>query len=645
VSRSAAVAALAVLAVATGCSGGGRPDVLVVTLDTTRADHLGCYGADPQTTPNLDAFAGEAVRFEQAVSPVPVTLPSHSSMFTGLNPYRHGVRYNLMYVLPEERTTVAERLAAGGYRTGAVVSAMVLSRRFGIDQGFEQFDDIDRVAEGESFDEQPQRRAADSVDRALAWWREHEVGPRFLWLHLYDPHYAYDPPFPFSSRFEGRSYEGEIAYADREVGRLFQAVKAAGDWDRTLVIVAGDHGESLYEHGERWHADLVYQGAMHPPLLIKPPGRGRPEVVGQPVGLVDVGPTILDYAGVEGFPDADGISLRDAIEEGRAPLRPIYFESLAPNLNYGWAAQRGVRYGRFKYFVGGRAELYDLEVDPGEAVDLADSDPERARGMAGMLEPFREREREQGQAEATARFGEEELRKVLAIGYVGTAEAEISELENAVHPPDKAELLSELIRAQALVSRHEWERAAEAYDYILRRDPKNRSALYNRAWSHFVAEEFDESLRLAELLWSIYPASEQAPDLIARIHSRQGRPRRAVEVLTRGLDEHPANAVMRFHRVLAWLEAGEPASAEPDVVWLERNRPEHFSAGLARSMLRAAAGDVPGALESLRRAVEAGLPRLDPVEASPTFEAVRGDPGYRELQQALARRTEKKAED
>ncbi len=637
---SAGTTAVVVLVACLGCTacggGGAARDVLVVTLDTTRADHLGCYGGDADTTPNLDRFAAQAVVFEQAVAPIPVTLPSHSTMFTGLNPYRHGVRYNLMYVLPGEQTTVAERLSEAGFRTGAVVSALVLSARFGLDQGFDRYLDIDRVVEGETIDDQPQRRARESIDHALDWWKANAGGRRFLWVHLYDPHYVYEPPFPFSSQYENRPYEGEIAYMDGEVGRLFEALRASGEWDETLVVVAGDHGESLYEHGERWHADLVYQGAMHPPLMVKPPGWTEAERIRQPVGLLDIAPTILDYTGGEPLEDAEGISLRESMRDGRAPLRPIYFESLASNLNYGWGALRGVRYGRHKYFEGGRAELYDLAEDPAEETNLVQRDPQRAVAMAAMLGEFRGRERDLAEAEATTHFGEEELQKMTALGYVGTSEATVSELEDAVHPPDRVELLSELIRAQGLVSRGEWEQAADTYDYILKRDPKNRSALHNRAWAYFNAGEMEAALHTAEVLWGIYPDSVLAPDLVARIHSHEGRPREAAEVLSRALERHPSNPTMRFHRVLAWLEAGAAETAEPDVAWLEENRPDHWSAALARAMLQAAGGDADAALASLRLAAERGLKRFDAVDGSPLFAAVRQEPGYEALKREVA---------
>jgi arylsulfatase A-like enzyme len=607
--------------------------VLLITLDTTRADYLGCYGDEGAHTPNLDGFAESAVLFEQAVAPVPVTLPSHSTMLTGLNPYRHGVRYNLMYVLPDSERTVTEDLAEAGFATGAVVSAPVISERYGLAQGFEMYDDLESFTEGKSADEQPGRDAGEVVERAIEWWGAQEGRSRFLWVHLYDPHWPYDPPFPWSSRFEGRSYAGEIAYMDEQIGRLFESVRAAGDWDRTLIVVAGDHGEGLYEHGERWHADLIYQSTMHPPMIVKPPGWTRARRVAEPVALADVGPTILDYT-EQAIPEGlDGISLREAVDSGVAEERAIYFESIADNLNYGWAALTGVRIGPLKYFEGARPELYDVETDPGELLDLAATEPDLVRQMAEELAVLRALDEETGEADATRVLESEQLDRLISLGYVGSSMAAPSDLENALHPPDEVDLIQELLRSQGLAAAGRWEEVGERLDFILGRDPLNRAGLYNRAFAYMAAGQNEEALLTAETLADFYPDSHRASDLVARVLSALDRPSEAADVLAAALEQHPGNPELLYHRFLALMEADRRDEARESLKALESERPDDFTTAVSRAMLEAAEGRAEEALTALDRAVELGLRNFAPTDASPIFDDVRQDPRYEALKE------------
>jgi arylsulfatase A-like enzyme len=618
--------------VLSGCSSEREArDVLLVTLDTTRADHLGCYGDDDAHTPNLDALAAEAVLFEQAMAPVAVTLPSHSTMLTGLDPPRHGVRYNLMYVLPESQRSAAEDLADAGFATGAVVSAPVINAHFGLAQGFGTYTDVSDMPPGATPSDSPERKAGDTVELALQWWRDHAGERRFLWVHFYDPHWPYRPPFPWSARFEGREYAGEIAYTDEQVGKLFAHLREAGDWEDALVVVAGDHGEGLYEHGERWHAELVYQSTLRAPLIVKPPRHRGARRIAEPVGLTDVGPTLLDFAGLEPPAEIDGISLRDAVRTGEAPERALYFESIVANLNYGWAAQAGVRIGDYKYFEGARPELYDLSTDPDEQLDLAASDRDLAQQMAAELAALRDRDGSMPEADATRVLDEEKLRQLNALGYVGNSASEPSDIADALHPPDQVELLQELLRIQTMVGGGQWEEATEALDFVLAKDPKNRSALHNRIWAHIAADELDEALLKARSMAVIYPESHRPPDLVAQVLSRLGRPGEAADVLAKALEQHEDHPSLRYHRFLALMEAGRTDEARVELELLETQRPDDFTTPVSRAMLEAASGRIDASIEALERAVELGLRNLGPVEASPLFEAVRADPRYSAL--------------
>jgi arylsulfatase A-like enzyme/TolA-binding protein len=603
--------------------------VLLVTFDTTRADRVGAYGYARAETETLDALSKQATLFEQAIAAVPVTLPSHSAMMTGLNPYHHGVRYNGIHVLPQRVTTLAERLRDAGFKTGAVVSSFAVAGRFGLNQGFETYDDLFADKPGADIGTHVERRAGDAIDRAIAWWGSHGSDKRFLWVHLYDPHYPYDPPFPYSLRFADRPYDGEIASADHELGRLFATLEKRNDWDGTLVIVAGDHGEGLYEHGERWHSTQVYDDTLHVPLIIKLPGRQTGKRVREPVGLVDITPTVLDYAGLKSADPMDGVSLREAIDSGRAASRPIYFESIAGAILYGWSPLLGVRRGSMKYFEGARGELYDIEHDPGEVDNLVEREAQRASDLRVDLDAFRKIADIGGAGvEAQQVMDEETLAQLASLGYVGGAATTPGRSGQGLHPPDVVDLEQELLRAQTAVTEQKWQDAAQSLDFILRKDPTNRFALHFRSVAYSRAGETAKALELAQALLKIYPDSPEAYDLLGETLSQAGRPADAAKVYAEALVKHGDDPRLRFHRILSLLEAKRIDEAEVEVAALEKTFPSQSTTALARSMTAALRGNVAGSLDALDRAVTLGLHDLRPVEGSPWFLDVRNDPRY-----------------
>ena len=256
----------------TAGSAGGF-NVVIVTLDTTRADHLGCYGYEAAGTPALDAFAGMAVRFADVVSPVPLTLPSHTSMFTGLDPPNHGVWNNSEYRLDPSLTTLAEVLKKEGYQTAAFISAFVLDARYGLDQGFGRYDDMVDTQVGSAYGSLSERSADKTTDAAIRWLDNRDsANPFFLWVHYFDAHFPYEPPPPYATAFSGALYDGEIAFVDVQFGRFLDRLKADPAWERTVLIVVADHGESLWEHGESAHSRLIYEATQHVPLLLAVPG-------------------------------------------------------------------------------------------------------------------------------------------------------------------------------------------------------------------------------------------------------------------------------------------------------------------------------------------------------------------------------------
>ena len=389
--------------------------IVLITLDTLRADRLGCYGFPGNSTPNLDALAKEGVLFEQATSTVPLTLPSHASILTGLLPPHHGVRDNGGVPLPDSRTTLAERFQKAGYATGGFVGSWVLERRFGVAQGFERYSD--RFGADEL-----QKRGDAVMEDALAWIDEVRAQRFFAWVHLFDPHLPYDPPEPFRSRFGTDRYQGEVAFTDELVGRIVSRLRERGLLERTLVVVTADHGESLGEHGEANHGFFVYDATVAVPLIVRTPwglrGKRRTQV-----SLVDVFPTVLDLAGLPAEPGIDGQSLVPALlDPGRDLGHVAYSESLYPRFHYGWHELRALRDGAWKLVDAPRVELYDLARDPGEKENLARA---KARTAEEMRVALRRKVPADDPAAAAARpaLDPETQQRLAALGYVGSAVA------------------------------------------------------------------------------------------------------------------------------------------------------------------------------------------------------------------------------
>jgi len=357
--------------------------VVLVTLDTVRADHIGSYGAERAHTPTFDTVASEGVRFEAAVSPTPLTLPSHASLMTALDPPAHGVRHNGIYRLSGKIPTLAERLRSAGFATAAFVGALVLDARFGLDRGFDSYDDAmsDRLSGHVGYAE---RTADIVVDSALAWL-DRAPDRFFLWLHFYDAHADYDPPPGFASAFASRPYQGEIAFVDSQFGRVLEDLRRRWPGGGTLLVVTADHGESLGEHDEATHSYSIYDATQRVPLLMSGPGLPSGRVVAGMVRLVDVAPTVIGLAGAEPLPGVEGRDLRPLIDGDESDERIAYMETQATRLDYGWSPLLGLRTAGFKYIRAPRPELYDLASDPGELRNLADASSEDVARLDRLL--------------------------------------------------------------------------------------------------------------------------------------------------------------------------------------------------------------------------------------------------------------------
>jgi hypothetical protein len=427
-----------------------RPSILLVTLDTTRADAIGPEAKGIET-PSFNALAARGRRFRQAYAAVPETLPSHASMMTGLYPAGHALHENGR-IFAMQAPVLAERLRQAGYHTAAFVSSFVLARRFGLARGFDVYDEP-------AGDE---RTARETTDRALA--QPDAPGPRFVWVHYFDPHAPYAPPEPFRTRFAAQPYLGEVAAMDEQLGRLVAAFERGGP---AAIVVVADHGEGLGDHGELQHGSLLYQATMHVPLAIAGPGV-PPGVVDTPVSTRHVFHTVLDFAGL------------GADDSLRAPKDEVVLgEAMKPFLSYGWRPQVMAVEGRVKTIQAGRLEAYDVAQDPLEAHDLGEAGASRAVRNALREYPTPSI----GPAAPPAATSDEDRRRLASLGYVAAGAAPVVRTD-APRPADMVRLFEPLERASALFVREEYAQAIPLLERILREDPHNLDATLRLATAH-----------------------------------------------------------------------------------------------------------------------------------------------------------------
>lgn len=438
------------------------PNVLLITLDTVRADRLGCYGYENIETPNFDQLAQRGILFENASCQVPITLPSHASILTGLYPPNHGIRLNGPYLLPSDVPIVSSMLQDKGYKTGAFVSASVLLAQFGLSRGFDVYDD--KVFDA-STTYMPERRAADTAERAMNWLKNRPQGAFFLWVHFFDPHMPYDPPEPFKAQYGHNPYDGEIAYVDHVVGKLLATLDEKGETDNTLIILTADHGEGLGEHGEMTHALFVYDGTIRVPLIVVPPKRQvkQPSAL-QPgtrisriVETVDIVPTILDVLGMKTSVRFDGKSLLGP--EQQEP-RNAYAECLYP-MSLGWSPLQTARQKQWKYIQAPRRELYDTHSDPFEQDDLYSDDNEQARQLEKWLAGFPIYS--EHEARLRQNVSPEVAKNLADLGYLsfGTIRQTQESLFTLPDPKDRAAMFEQINMAPQLINSGQMQQALE----------------------------------------------------------------------------------------------------------------------------------------------------------------------------------------
>lgn len=517
-------------------------NVLLITMDTTRGDRLGYYGNSDVQTPALDALATGGVIFSRAMTTSPTTLPSHSSILTGLYPFHHGARMNGQTRLAPEHETMAEILGARGYETAAYVSAFVLSKTFGVAQGFTTYDDETETFEDAPIHREAERRGDVTTDRALGWLKTHKSGKFFLWVHYYDAHAPYELKPGFEEKYADNPYHGEIAFIDSQVQRLTDYLKTSGLQEKTLIVVVGDHGEGRGQHREWTHGLLLYDPTMHVPMLMNCPGKIPPRLhVAREVCIVDVLPTVAFMMGFPSPSAVEGVNLCSTWDAGR----PIYGETAEGFNQYGLAPLLSVRAAGKKYIYAPVPELYDVRSDEDEENDLAQADAQDAAKLHAQLQAYFGDDLDKASSvSGTVQLVGEDAEKLAALGYVGSGLTSTSGSGPMPNPKEIMPLINELEVAMDVRTIEDRPIAIARMEALAAEHPDFYAAhhkladLYYREGQYFLAQS---SLERA---LAIHPDVTMNIVTLARCHMNMKETEQAVAVYRRAIDSTSSKAAI-----------------------------------------------------------------------------------------------------
>ena len=566
--------------------------VVLISIDTLRADHLPAYGYARGRTPVLDALAKEGVVFEDVYSHCPLTLPSHASMLTGLLPPHTEVRDNMGFTLKPAHETLATRFKAAGRRTGGAISAYVLRSQTGIGRGFDFFDDAIEIEGSMEALGSLQRDGAIAVD-SLSRWIEEQGGQPFLaFLHLYEPHTPYAPPERYSDL---PAYDGEVAHADELVGRFLDRLKAKGLYGRSIVVVTSDHGEGLGQHGVDEHGLLLYREAVHVPLILRLPGGARAGTrVSGTVGLVDLPATLLDLAGLKAA-GLDGVSLRPALASGSMAPREVYSETLYPRYHFGWSELYSVTQSRLRYIHGPRPELFDVGSDPEEARNILDQRASTAAAMRAWLT----RTVTIGDVSAPEDVSPEVKEKLAALGYVGGGPT-VGAQGELPDPKDKLGVYQELLRAMALRKASRDAEAVAAFQRVLADNPMLLDAWEALASLLFRMGRTQRGIAAMDKVLAVDPGRLSAHLALAKIYALDGKLEKATAHAEIASEKSPGQGQEMLAQIM--MDRGDlklaAQFARRSVAADDRRIMSHFILGVVAQR----AGRYEEALASFRKA-------------------------------------------
>ena len=625
--RILAMVAGALLLCLTACrhEAGKSPDAprnanfLLITLDTTRADHLSCYSTHGAKTPHLDALASQGARFAHATAQVPLTLPSHACIFTGTYPEVHGLRDMGGFVLDPRHVTLATMAKQAGFLTAAFVGSKAVGRHFGLQQGFDIYDDQmpTRGTEAQLPGVFPERRAQVTTDHALEWLNQHAHDNFFLWVHYYDAHEPYDPPEPYKHEYAKDPYSGEIAYTDGQVGRLLDALDQQKLRERTLVIVVGDHGEGLNDHGEATHGIFVYDDTLHVPLIIAGPGVPSGAVIEPQVRSIDLLPTAAEFLRLAPTPAAQGVSLWPIIGGGRPVVGKgsnyACVETLYPRTYMNWAELRGIRTDKWKFILAPHPELYDLERDPGEKENVIGRHPAEAdqlqKKIWEVIGPP-----SQDQKLTYVPVSQETRQELESLGYVSAGTPREVVLNTAApDPKDRVSTLRAMQQYERAMKAQAFTQAASVMEAAVRADAANPLARLYLARAYERMRDWRRAIATYRSGVEIGMATDALFSRLGKAYLRVGDLAKGAEAMEQARRINPTDLDNLRNLGTALLELGRVEDAERSFQSITV-QDDHYSAAYnGLGLVAIQRGDAEAARKDFEKAIELDAEEVEPL--------------------------------
>jgi arylsulfatase A-like enzyme/Flp pilus assembly protein TadD len=587
----------------------GQPNIVLVTLDTTRADRMGFLGSSRGLTPNLDSLSREAIICENAYTQAPLTTVSHATILTGTYPQFHRVT-EFGTLLPSRIPDLPALLRQHKYLTAAFIGSIVLDPRNGLapgfDRGFDVYDANYKLrSAGEDRYKTVERRANEVIQRALAWIAQNSNAPFFIWIHLYDPHKPYDPPAPYAKRFASDPYDGEIAYTDAALGKLFAYLRSHALFETSTIAVMADHGEALGQHGEEAHGIFLYDETVHVPLLIKlPEGRFAGRRISSRVRLVDVAPTILEAAAIPIPDEMQGESLLRTLA-ANAPERAVYSETSYPEQGFGWSEIRSLREGKYLFIQAPRRELYDVSADPLATHNLAESRTSIADTLEAQLMEMQER---YSSAPASSNQGTnmtpDQQKALTALGYVGGKNRAGSVVFTGADPKDKIAIANQLQDAMLLI---ETDHSAEAIPLLKRvtfDDPNTYVAQYQLGLAEENQRDYSQAILPLTKATELMPGSSLAEYELGVVLFESGDWKSAAGHLEKASTLSPEWPDAHFSLAAVYARIDRVPEAIQELQTALRLRPEHYRANLLMGRILFLEGHPKDALPNLEEAVK-----------------------------------------
>lgn len=589
-------------------------NILLITLDTLRADHLSCYSSKSASTPNIDALAARGVRFAQAVAQVPLTTPSHASILTGAYPQIHKLRDNGEFVLDGSIPTLATLTKDAGLETVAFVGAAVLNHHFGLHRGFDYYgDNLNEKRDAKLLPGVVAELRGEAVTRRALDWLDQRAKPGaatparnfLLWTHYYDAHFPYDPPEPYGSRFQKDKYSGEIAYVDYQVGELLKGLAARGLAERTLVVLMADHGESLGDHGEFTHGVFLYDSTMHIPLMVAGPGVPAGKVITQQVRSIDVMPTIVDYLGLSPGNQAQGVSLLPAVLEGKSsPANFAYMETLYPKTALGWAELRAVRTDEWKYVAAPKPELYYLAEDPAEARSVKESQKAQAAQLDRQVWEVAGPRESLGKL-VRIQVDDETLRQLQSLGYAsGGTRRDLCIDMSGPDPKDRAHILAVLETVSNHMNHNRFAAAVPLLEEILKEDTTNPLIYKDLGMCYQRLRQFRKAMPVYQQAIQNKADSDETHAELGEILVRLGELPAAANAMETAAEMNLSNLQNLTNLATLYLQIGRLPDVERTLKAILAQNPKHAQAYNIYGILEIQRGQGNAARGYFEKAVE-----------------------------------------